>query len=129
MSLSKQQSRSLMLSVLLAASVITIMFVQLPCPSLLCRELQNSGHVVQFALMAAVFITIIRYSRFVAVGRLRADYWIGGGVMIVVAVLTELGQLITQRDPDLIYMLRDVAGITVGLGLYALADPSLSQRR
>ena len=118
-----------MLSVLLAAGVITIMFVQLPCQSLLCRELQNSGHVVLFAVMAAVFIAIIRYSRFAAVGRPLADYWIAGGAMIVVAVLTELGQLITQRDPDLIDMLRDVAGIAVGLGLYALADPGLSPRK
>ena len=129
MSLSRQQGSSLMLSVLLAAGVSTIMFVQLPCQSLLCRELQNSGHVVLFAIMVAVFIAIIRYSRFAAVGRPLADYWIAGGVMIVVAVLTELGQLITQRDPDLIDMLRDAAGIAVGLGLYALADPGLSLRK
>ena len=126
---SRLQNRALILSLMLAAGVITVMFVQLPCNSLLCREMQNSAHIILFMLMTVVFMAMIRNSRIVAARHWLVHYSIACGIMVAVAVFTELGQLITQRDPDLIDMLRDVAGIAVGLGLYALVDPSLSPRK
>lgn len=125
MSTSILQSRFLIFSLLLTAGVITVMFVQLPCNSLLCREIQNSGHVILFALMTQALMAMMRNSCIATARHWLIDFAIAGGVMVALAVLTELGQLITQREPSLSDVLRDCAGVAVGLGLYAFFDPSV----
>ena len=102
------------------------MFVQLPGDSLLWRELQNTGHTILFATITLIFMVIMRSVVPAAINRTLAGYAITGMAMFTVAVLTELGQQLTHREPSLSDLVRDMAGIVVGLGLYAYMDPRLN---
>lgn len=119
------QNRLLIFSLALAVGVVTVMFVQLPCNSLLCREIQNTGHIFLFALMTLALMPLMRNRRAAKTRYWLVDYAIVCGGMVALGIITELGQVVTQREPDLNDMLRDGAGIAVGLGLYAFYDLSV----
>lgn len=100
------------------------MFVQLPGSSLLWRELQNTGHTILFAVITLAFMGMLRGVRGdpVEVNKAYISYVYAGAILVIFAVLTELGQLFTHREPSLIDIVRDMAGIVIGLGVYASID-------
>lgn len=117
------QFRFIILSLLFVSSVALILFVQLPGESLLWHELQNTGHTIIFVIMTLVFMGILRGVLPVADNRVLISYAITVAVLSAVAVLTELGQQLTYREPNVVDVVRDMAGIFVGLGFYAYTDP------
>jgi hypothetical protein len=53
-------------------------------------------------------------------------YGITVAVLASVAVLTELGQQLTHRESSVADVVRDLAGILIGLGCYAYTDPDFT---
>jgi len=116
------QPRLTALLLLFILGVITVLFVQLPGSSLLWRELQNTGHTLLFSIMTLAFMAILRGILPVADNKTLTRYTVAAAVLVAVAVFSELGQLLTHREPSLIDIVRDIAGILIGLGLYASID-------
>ena len=75
--------------------------------------------------MTLVFMGILRCVRPVADSKALLSYAISIAVLAAVAVLSELGQQLTHREPSMVDTLRDMAGIVIGLGFYAYADSSV----
>ncbi len=123
MSRFRLQLRFIALSLLFFLGVVSVLFVQLPGSSLLWRELQNTGHTVLFAIMTLAFMAILRGVFPAAGNKTVISYMLASAVLVTVAVLTELGQLLTHREPSLNDIIRDLAGVLIGLGLYATIDP------
>ena len=103
--------------------VFTVVFVQLPGSTLFWREVQNSGHTILFMVMTLVFMMMLRPA--VMTDSLYDQYVIYIMILVAVAVLTELGQLLTQRTPSMLDIARNIAGILVGTGIYAIFDTRL----
>lgn len=122
------QVRLIVLSLLFLIGVLSILFVELPGSSLLWRELQNTGHTILFALMTLAFMSILQVVLPAAADKVMIRYAITFAVVAIVAVLTELSQQLTHREPSLIDMARDMAGVLIGLGLYAYIDPGVMAR-
>ena len=123
MSKIRLQFRLVIFPLLFVISVASILFVQLPGNSLLWRELQNTGHTILFVIMALAFMNMLRGFLPVALNKALISYAIAGAVLVIVAVITELGQSLTHREPSLVDIARDFAGILIGLGLYSFTEP------
>lgn len=113
------------LSTVFSLGITAVLFAQLPGDTLLWREIQNSGHTIVFAILTMVFIVLLRSLRPAGVYKVLTGYVITVAVMVAVAIVTELGQLLTHREPSLNDVVRDMAGMLLGLGLYACIDPCL----
>ena len=106
-------------------SIFTILFIRLPGDSMLWRTFQNTGHTPLFGLIA---VAILFISRALVPGirnRPLYGYVIAVAVSLVVGVLTEIGQLLTDRNPSVNDVIRDLIGIVAGLGIYTGIDPKL----
>lgn len=112
-----------MLCLLFALGVVSVLFMQLPGDTLLWRELQNTAHTIVFAIMTLAFMGILRGVFSFALNKAIISYVFAATVLVIVAVLTELGQLLTQREPSLSDIVRDLGGVLIGLGLYTAIDP------
>ena len=118
----RPQARHIVLLLIFVLGIVSVLFVQLPGSSLLWRELQNTGHTILFAILALTFMGLLRGVAPSAVNKALVSYAIAGAVLVTAAVLTELGQLLTHREPSLNDMVRDMAGGLIGLGLYVSID-------
>jgi len=105
--------------------IFAVLFGQLPGDSLLWRELQNTGHTPLFGVIALATLGILRNVHPVAGNRPLVGYSMAGIASLAVAFLSEFGQLLTYRDPSVSDMIRDLAGVTVGLGIAAGFDPRM----
>lgn len=106
-------------------SVLAVLFGQLPGDSLLWGELQNTGHTPLFGVIALATLGILRNVHPIAGNRPLVGYSMAGIASLAVAFLSEFGQLLTHRDPSVSDMIRDLTGITVGLGIAAGFDPRM----
>ena len=103
--------------------VLTVVFVQLPGSTLFWREVQNSGHTILFAVITLLFMMMIRPA--VMNDSLYSQYLVCVVIMAAVAVLAELGQVLTHREPSLVDVARNISGIIIGTGVYAYFDARL----
>lgn len=109
----------------LAVVVLIVLFGELSDNSLFWREVQNSGHTFLFAV-AAVLILLLLQDSSVALRRAPLKrYVVAGLISLLVGVLTELGQLLIGSDSTTMDVVRDLAGIVAGLGLFASIDKTL----
>jgi hypothetical protein len=109
----------------LIAIVLTVLFGELPDNSLFWQEVQNSGHTFLFAVIAVLILLLLQNS---AVGLRREHlklYMLAGLTSLLVGVLTELVQLAIGSDSSAMDIMRDLAGIVAGLGLFASVDKTL----
>ncbi len=110
------------LSVLLIM-LLLLFFGELPGNSLFWRELQNSAHTPVFALIAAITISILQ-TRSIFLARKPFKLYITAfAISLLTGVGIELLQLLMHREASVVDIMRDLAGIIVGLGLYASVDP------
>jgi len=116
---------SILLLLLILASVAMIMFGFLPGESLIWGEIQNTGHTILFVFITLAFIGLLRYALPPIRNKSIAAYVITFLALVTVAALTELGQQLTNREPSLADVVRDIAGVLIGLGLFAFADSRL----
>lgn len=114
---------TLLISLTVIALILT--FGALPDTNLLWRELQNSGHTFLFILVAILILLLLRDASKVFWRTPFKLYTATFSISLLIAVTIELMQLITHGDANKMDIVRDLAGIVVGLGLYASIDPEL----
>jgi VanZ family protein len=114
----------LVIAVLLSA--LAVLYVEVPGRPLILHALQKMGHPIVFGVMTACLFGLRRQIRSNA--RPPADYSLVLLCGLLAGVLTELGQVITHRDPALKDVLLDLRGIACALALFAVCDPRLSLR-
>jgi hypothetical protein len=108
---------------LLIAGMLSVLFVQLPGNTLLWRALQNAAHLPLFGVVALAALYLLRGLFPIFRARLLAGYLAAGAASLMLGILSELGQLMTHRDPSVIDLARDLVGIASGLGIYSVFDP------
>ena len=111
-------------TVVFLTGLSTVIFVQLPGNTLFWRELQNSGHTILFAMITLTFMLMIRPAA-AMIESLFSKYLDALALLMSVAILTELGQILTHREPSLVDIVRNISGILIGLGVYAFFDTRL----
>jgi hypothetical protein len=102
-----------------------ILFMRLPGDSMLWREFQNAGHTPLFGLVALVILFGLRVYIPAARDRPLYGYLVSAVVSLGIGVMSEFGQLLTDRDPSVYDVLRDLVGIIAGLGITAGIDPRM----
>lgn len=117
-----------LLSALIAAVLIQV-FAELPDTRLIWQELQNSAHTVVFAPIAILILLLLQEAPNFFWQTPIKLYIAAGSISLLIAILTELMQLFTARDASLMDFVRDLAGILVGLGLYATIDSRIQAHR
>ena len=117
--------KRIILSVALAAIVLMLMFGALPNINLFWRELQNSGHSLLFIIITLLILLLLQDTSKI----FRLDpftlYVTACFISLLIGIVIELVQLSTHSDASKMDIVRDLAGIIVGLGLYASFDPEL----
>lgn len=109
----------------LTAIVLVLLFGELPGNSLFWREVQNLGHTFLFAV-AAVLVLLLLRDMTESFRRVHLKVYASAGLIsMLIGVLTEIVQLLMGRDSSIIDVMRDLAGIIAGLGIYACVDPYL----
>lgn len=113
------------LLLILAVSVIFIAFIRLPGDSLLWLELQDTGHTLLFILLTVATLSIIQGPMSDHPGNKHIQYLVGGLACLAAGITAELVQLLSDRNFALIDIVRDLGGIVVALGLFAVFDPQM----
>jgi hypothetical protein len=118
------------LSGLIAGAILIIavvLFGHLPGETLLWRELQNTGHIPLFGLLAIALLFIQRESTLYSDGRPLAGYLIAAGLSLVIGITVEFGQRLTKHhEPSIADAAYDLAGILIALGICAGLDPRMA---
>jgi hypothetical protein len=125
MAMLKPRRRLVISLLIVTAIVLAVLFGQLPGDSLLWRELQNSGHIPLFGVLALATLCVLREVSTAARDRPLVEYLAAGFISLVAGIAIEFGQLLTHRDPASADVMRDLAGIVVALGIYAAFDPRM----
>jgi hypothetical protein len=105
--------------------IFAMLFMRLPSDSMLWREFQNAGHVPLFWLIALASLYILRVYLPAVRDRPLYGYLLSVVVSLGIGVLSEYGQLLTDRDPSVYDVIRDLIGIVAGLSVYAGVDPRM----
>jgi hypothetical protein len=105
--------------------IFAMLFMRLPGDSMLWREFQNTGHTPLFGIIALATLYILRAYIPIARDRPLYGYLISAVVSLGIGVMSECGQLLTNRDPSVYDVMRDLIGIVAGLGIYAGVDPRM----
>ena len=105
--------------------IFSMLFMRLPGDSMLWREFQNAGHVPLFGFIALAILYMLRTYIPTVRDRLLYGYLMSAAVSLGIGVLSEYGQLLTDRDPSSYDVMRDLIGIVAGLGVYAGVDPRM----
>jgi len=111
----------------LAVMVLTLMFSALPDINLFWRELQNTGHTLFFIPVVILVLMLLRDTTIFFGCRPIKLYMAACTISLLVGTAIELIQLIIDRDANPMDIMRDLAGILTGLGLYASTDPELQK--
>jgi VanZ family protein len=114
--------------VLLAALtilVLLVLFGELPDTNLFWREAQNSGHTILFILISVLILLLLQNTaEFLRRAPLK-HYTTACLLGLFIGVVTEMVQLMMHSDASMVDVARDIAGVIVGMGLYASVDPDL----
>ena len=103
--------------------IVVVLFGYLPGDSLLWRELQNTGHIPLFGLLAITLLFMWREWTGDSGAGSRVDYLVAGGASLVIGIAIEFGQVLTKHhDPSISDATHDLAGILIALGIYACID-------
>jgi len=108
-----------------ALFIPVMLFIRLPGDSMLWREFQNTGHTPLFGIIALATLYILRTYIPAARDRPLYGYLISAVVSLGIGIMSEFGQLLTDRDPSVYDVMRDLIGIIAGLGVYAGIDPRM----
>lgn len=109
----------------LVVIVLVVLFGELPGNSLFWRAVQNSGHTFLFAVAAVLVLLLLQDATELFRRSPLKLYVVAGLTSLLIGVLTELVQLLIDSDASTMDVMRDLAGIIAGLGIYAGADPYL----
>ena len=109
----------------LVVMVLVLTFGALPDINLFWREVQNSGHTILFVMIAILVLLLLRDTAKFFSQKSFKLYIAAFFISLLIGVTIELVQLITHSDASKIDVVRDLAGIIIGLGLYATTDPEL----
>ena len=102
-----------------------MLFIRLPGDSMLWREFQNAGHTPLFGFIALATLYMLRTYIPTVRDRPLYGYLLSAVVSLGIGVMSECGQLLTDRDPSVYDVMRDLIGIVAGLGVYAGVDPRM----
>jgi len=106
----------------LSVTVLIALFGRLPGETLLWRELQNTAHVPLFGFVAVATLGSLRELVPMFRDRPVIGYLVAAVAALALGLLTEYGQMLTHREPSISDVMRDLAGIITGLGIYAAID-------
>ena len=87
------------------------------------KGLIRTFHAPGFAVVTLLLVSMFRNRHH---GNRR--YWYAAAAAMLAGVLSELAQLVSGRDADIVDLLRDAIGVAAGLGLAAMFDPALRIR-
>ncbi|MES0326844.1 MAG: VanZ family protein [Gammaproteobacteria bacterium] len=121
--------KRIILSVALAAIVLMLMFAALPDINLFWREMQNSGHTLLFIPIVLLILLLLRDTTEFFWRKTFKLYIATFSISLLIGIAIELIQLLTHGDASTMDVVRDLAGIIVGLGLYATTDPELQTHK
>ena len=110
---------------LLAALIIIILiliFGALPDINLFWNEVQNSGHTFLFIPITLLTLLLLQDTATFFKKKSFTLYITTFFISLLIGIAIELLQLITHGDASKIDVIRDIAGIIVGLSLYASMD-------
>lgn len=115
------------LLVVATAIIAVVLFCNLPADTLLWRELQNTGHIPLFGLLAVTLLFIRReWTLFPASGPL-AGYAFAAVASLLTGIAVELIQTLTKHhEPSMTDVINDLAGTMIALGFCAALDPRLA---
>ena len=113
------------LLLILTTAIIFIAFMRLPGNSLLWLELQDTGHTLVFILLTVVALRLMQGAITDNPGKKRVQYLVAGLVCLAAGITVELVQLLSGRNFTLIDIVRDLGGIVVAIGLFAVFDPQM----
>jgi hypothetical protein len=105
--------------------IFAMLFMRLPGDSMLWREFQNAGHTPLFGFIALATLYMLRTYIPTVRDRPLYGYLMSAAVSLGIGVMSEYGQLLTDRDPSSYDVMRDLIGIVAGLGVYAGVDPRM----
>jgi hypothetical protein len=110
-------------SLLLACATIitTVVFGRLPGDNLFWQELQNSLHSLLFFLFTLLVLQLLRHYPPLAYRSFRR-YLFTGSLGLAIALGTETAQWLAGRGFGHVDILRDMAGMLLAIGLYALLE-------
>lgn len=114
--------RFIALFVVLVGAVLVLVFGALPDTNLFWRELQNSGHTLLFIPIAIVILLLLRSLAKRFYQKPYKLYMVACCVSLIIGVMIELIQLMIHGDASAMDVVRDLAGVIVGFGLYARTD-------
>lgn len=117
-------------TLLVASAVVflTITFGRLPGDSMLLQMCQDTLHTALFGIFS---FFALRYLR-TTVGSSRAPgstYLLVAGLCAAIGIATESAQWLTGRGFGGVDIVRDAAGVILGMGLYALLDQTKTGAR
>jgi glycopeptide antibiotics resistance protein len=118
-------NKTIGLLIVLAAIFLLVLFGELPDNSLFWQEMQNSGHTLLFAIVAVLILQLLRDTTYFSRQTPAKLYVVAGIASLLTGLLIEIMQLMLHSDASKMDVLRDLAGIIAGLGLYAVIDPYL----
>ncbi len=113
------------LLVVLVFIILALMFGALPDTSLFWREVQNTGHTILFILIAILILLLLRGTSNFFWQKSFKLYITAFFISLLIGIVIELVQSITHSDASKMDIVRDLAGIIVGLGMYASTDSDL----
>ena len=113
------------LLVVLVFIILALMFGTLPDISLFWRELQNTGHTILFILIAILILLLLRGTSNFFWQKSFKLYITAFFISLLIGIVIEIVQSITHSDASKMDIVRDLAGIIIGLGLYASTDSNL----
>ena len=109
-------------SVLIVLSILLILFGSFAGDSLLLREVQNTGHTLLFIVITISLLAMFRHSGVMGNKITIWPYLAAVLLSFSIGLALEVGQLYSSRDPSFLDIARNVAGIVIGLCIYALVD-------
>ena len=113
------------LLLILILTIIFIAFIRLPDDSLLWLELQDTGHTLVFILLTVVVLRVMQGTTTDNQVKKHVQYLVAGLVCLAAGIAAELVQLLSDRNFALIDIVRDLGGIVVAIGLFAVFDPQM----
>ena len=115
------------LLLILSVTIIFIAFIRLPGDSLLWLELQDTGHTLLFILLTLATLRMLQGSTrdIQGVMRIRVRYLVAALVCLATGIASECVQLLSDRNFSLLDIARDLGGIIVAMGLFAVFDPQI----
>jgi hypothetical protein len=117
------------LGLVLIAALAVVATMPIGVDSLLWRELQNWLHILFFAGLAIVLLLLFRRFLYAFLRQPSLHYLLALGLSAMAGVISEALQYPGPRDADFGDLLRDLVGVTAGLGIAQYFDTRIRPRR